>query len=106
MIIEKDFSWLEEKVPDMRLILEKFDPLFKLGGFVAGGSLRSAIQYSSMKKALVRTPNTRHGDIDFFFPDKDDAVQAAVDVVNLANGVYKEPELYMNQKVGWSYLYE
>jgi len=34
MIIKKEFSWLEERVPNIKEDLAPFTPLFKLGGII------------------------------------------------------------------------
>tara|TARA_Y100000310_G_scaffold234485_1_gene237470 strand:+ start:3500 stop:4423 length:924 start_codon:yes stop_codon:yes gene_type:complete len=78
MIVQKDFSWLEEKVPNIEKGLSAFGPLFAMGGFVAGGFLRRAIFYGDVFEALNVK---RRGDIDFFFPKSTD-LRHTIDFIN------------------------
>lgn len=68
-IIQKDISWLLQRVPDFVDFYERKKGLFT-NGFLAGGFLRKSILNGSTLKAMEIMRNERIGDIDFFYHDQ------------------------------------
>jgi hypothetical protein len=75
-IIEKDISWLHERVPDFHLVVTEFAHVFNNGGYLAGGALRAFINNGSIANSYQSTQRNTYfmarepigfGDIDFFF---------------------------------------
>lgn len=74
-IIQKDISWLVEKVPDFPEFYKENADYFK-SGYLAGGFLRRSINLGSINEALNHIVLSKKGDIDFFFYDKLSAMRA------------------------------
>lgn len=85
-IIEKDISWLLEKVPDFEAFYSDNNELFRHDGYIAGGFLRKIITYGSVdavKKGMAL--GNINGDIDWFFHSPTGCESAWNDFVSLYN---------------------
>lgn len=68
-IVEKDISWLIERVPDFMDFYKNHSDMFT-GGYVAGGFARAMVLKGSANAALIDTQGGRNiiaGDVDFFY---------------------------------------
>jgi len=67
-IIQKDISWLVERVPDFYEFYCDHKYAFNNGGYVAGGFLRKIIHHGSCEFVLAQmTKRNITGDVDWFF---------------------------------------
>ena len=73
-IIQKDISWLSDKVPDLQKFLDRHSYYLHNGGYLAGGFLRKIIKNASVEETLKGMAYS--GDIDFFFYNQDSCVKA------------------------------
>ena len=65
-IIEKDISWLIERVPDFNKFHHNHITMFE-GGYLAGGFMRAMILKGSAEAASPSSQSNLAGDIDFFY---------------------------------------
>lgn len=67
-IIEKDISWLVERVPDFMKFYEAHKIMFE-GGYIAGGFARAMVLKGSALEAMPKETSAvkSAGDIDFFY---------------------------------------
>lgn len=76
-IIEKDITWLYDKIPDFKDFINDNQYLFDNNGFVAGGFLRKAISFGSAVNTIKAMQNSDiSGDIDWFFRSPMDCEKA------------------------------
>lgn len=87
-IIEKDISWLVEKVPDFNEFYNNNKEIFSNGGYVAGGFLRKIVTSGSANSTLNSLNMNSSGDIDWFFYNQSNCQTAWQDFCKLHNQSY------------------